>query len=39
MVAQHKEKQIELLHLNIKDESLSTILDDIILHEKKMQLL
>ncbi|MGK0639378.1 hypothetical protein [Schleiferia thermophila] len=35
MVAQHKEKQIELLHLNIKEESLSTILDDIILHEKK----
>lgn len=35
MVAQHKEKQIELFHLNIKEESLSTILDDIILNEKK----
>lgn len=35
ILAQYKEKQIELLHINIKDESLSTILDEIILHEKR----
>lgn len=35
MVAQQKEKEIELLHLIIKDQSLLSILDSVILHEKE----
>ncbi len=35
IVAQHKEKEIELIHLNIEKMSFLTILDNIILHEKK----
>lgn len=34
-LAQHKEKQIELQHLAIETQSLSSILDSIVLHEKK----
>jgi hypothetical protein len=33
--AQHKERRIELLNLNINDQNLSTILDSIVLFEKK----
>lgn len=34
MLAQYKEKKIDLLHLKIKDESFLSILDSVILHEK-----
>ena len=34
MVAQQKEKQIELLHLSIDEENFLSILDSILTHEK-----
>lgn len=34
MVAQQKEKQIELLHLSIEEENFLSILDSILIHEK-----
>jgi hypothetical protein len=35
MIAQQKEKKINLLHLSIEDQFFSIILDSVILHEKK----
>lgn len=35
VVAQNKEKQIEILHLSIEENNLLSILDSIILHEKE----